>query len=160
MHGDDCPPAKFLDDFKEWAPVPCLRKVEFEFLKEDHSADLLPWCTRTDSIKVNECPIGNTAILSALNVLRVLELANLTFSSVVDYFGLLAILSPTVKEVKVQRITFLESESWWVVGRRVEIERLETSSDAELAPLLRDDCPVSLLSLRAASLRKPDVRGP
>ncbi|KAK0224512.1 hypothetical protein EDD85DRAFT_982139 [Armillaria nabsnona] len=158
LHGDDRPPAEFLDDFKERAPVLCLCKVELEFLKEDHSADLLPWCTSADSIKVNGCHIGNTAILPALNVLRVLELANLPFSSVVDYFGLLEILSPAVNELKVQRITFCESESTWVVGRRIEIERLETGSDADLAPLLRDDFPVSLLPLRAASLRKPDVR--
>lgn len=85
-------------------------------------------------------------------------MANLTFSSVVNYFGLLAILSPTVNEVKVQRITFRGSESTWVVGRRIEIERLETGSDADLAPLFRDGCPLSLLLLRAASLRKPDVR--
>ncbi|PBK64323.1 hypothetical protein ARMSODRAFT_1007179 [Armillaria solidipes] len=158
LHGDRRPAPKFLDDFKGWTPVPCLRKVELESLKEDISADLLPWCTKTGSVKVDGCPIGNTAILPSLNVLRVLELANLTFSSIVDYFELLASLSQTVNELKVRRITFRESESTWIVGRRIEIERLETDSDADLAPLLRDDCPVSILSLRVASLQQPNLR--
>ncbi|SJL18687.1 uncharacterized protein ARMOST_22286 [Armillaria ostoyae] len=138
LHGDRRPTPKFLDDFKGWTPVPCLRK--------------------TDSVKVDGCPIGNTTILPSLNVLRVLELANLTFSSVVDYFGLLASLSQTVNELKVRRITFRESESTWIVGRRIQIERLETDSDADLAPLLRDDCPVSIVSLRVASLQQPNLR--
>ncbi|KAK0431866.1 hypothetical protein EV421DRAFT_1742782 [Armillaria borealis] len=73
LHGDRRPAPKFLDDFKGRIPVPCLRKVELESLKEDISADLLPCLSQT----VNE-----------LNVRRITFLTRTTFPTF-----LLALLS-------------------------------------------------------------------
>ncbi|SJL16871.1 uncharacterized protein ARMOST_20401 [Armillaria ostoyae] len=84
------------------------------------------------------------AILPSLTFLRELEFVGLTFSSVAGYFELLASLPSTVKELRVHRNTFQsfhESQYTRPVNRRIEPTRLHTDSAADLAALLRDDCP-------------------
>ncbi|KAK0431837.1 hypothetical protein EV421DRAFT_1742759 [Armillaria borealis] len=87
--------------------------------------------------KIKGSPVGNTAILPALIALNDLELANLSFSSVADFFALLSNLPSTLKHLKNRTITFGD-------GVRTGF-----------GTILIADCPVSLPSLRAASLRRP-----
>ncbi len=145
--------SKFLADFKNQAPVPSLRKVVLERLQKDLSQALLPWCTRVHSIKIQECLVGNTALLPSLIILNDLELSNLTFGSVAGYFWLLASLPSTLKKLTARGNTFLESHSiCHTVRRGIGLEHLGTKSAEDLSLLLRDDCPISLKSLRVASV--------
>ncbi|SJL16855.1 uncharacterized protein ARMOST_20385 [Armillaria ostoyae] len=155
LNGDLRPAPKFLSVFQGRKPIPCLRKIELKWLKENISAALLLWCTKAHTTKINGSPAGNTAILPALIALNDLELANLSFSSVADYFALLSNLPSTLKQLKVRLNTFCDSQSTWIGSRRIELSRLETDSAPDLAPFLRADCPVSLPLLRTASLRHP-----
>ncbi|KAK0431834.1 hypothetical protein EV421DRAFT_1925365 [Armillaria borealis] len=155
LNGDLRPAPKFLSVFQRHKPIPCLRRIELKWLKEDVSRALLPWCTKAHTAKINGSLIGNTAILPSLTTLEDLELANLSFSSVADFFALLSNLPSTLKQLKVRLNTFRDSQSTWTGSRRVELSRLETDSAPDLVPFLRADCPVSLPSLRAASLRHP-----
>ncbi|KAK0485473.1 hypothetical protein EDD18DRAFT_1427976 [Armillaria luteobubalina] len=142
---------EILATFKERTLVPSLRKVELRGLKEDLSQALLAWCTRVRTIKIEECLVGNTSILPSLIILYDLELSNLTFASADDYFQLLTSLPPTLKKLAVSGNTFLESKLIsYAVGRRIEVEHLQTESAEDLSLLLRDDCPISLKSLRVA----------
>ncbi|PBK87189.1 hypothetical protein ARMGADRAFT_1035082 [Armillaria gallica] len=153
LHGDHsyCSSSEFLADFKNQAPVPCLRNVVLKGLKEDRSNALLPWCTRVQSIKIKECLVGSTALLPSLILLADLELSNLTFGSVADYFLLLASLPSTLKKLTTRANIFRESQSiFHTMGLGVELEHLETKSAEDLSLLLRDDCPISLKSLRLA----------
>ncbi|KAK0484109.1 hypothetical protein EDD18DRAFT_1336332 [Armillaria luteobubalina] len=146
---------EILATFKERTLVPSLRKVELRGLKEDLSQALLAWCTRVRTIKIEECLVGNTSILPSLIVLYDLELSNLTFASADDYFQLLASLPPTLKKLAVFGSTFLESQSIsYAVGRGIEVEHLQTESAEDLSLLLRDDCPISLKSLRVAHVSR------
>ncbi|KAK0202283.1 hypothetical protein DFS33DRAFT_1434603, partial [Desarmillaria ectypa] len=157
LHADYNPAHRFLADFKGRVPIPCLHTIELEWLDEDISTEILPWCTRVHSAKINRSHLGNTTILPALTILGFLELTNLTFPSLDDYFRLLESLPLTVKKIKIRKNTFRQSQSTWTVGRRVELDQLETDSAPDLAPFLRDNCPVSLLSIRVASVRQPYV---
>ncbi|KAK0224541.1 hypothetical protein EDD85DRAFT_1027965 [Armillaria nabsnona] len=155
LNGDLRPPPIFFFIFQGRKPIPCLHKVELKWLKEDVSRALLPWCIKPHTAKINGSPIGNTAILPSLTTLKDLELANLSFSSVADFFALLSNLPSTLKQLKVRLNTFRESQSTWTGNRTIELSCLETDSVGDLAPFLRVDCPVSLLSLREASIRHP-----
>ncbi|PBK87171.1 hypothetical protein ARMGADRAFT_1085939 [Armillaria gallica] len=95
--------------------------------------------------------VGNTALLPSLNVLNVLELSNLTFGSVADYFWLLASIPSITKSLAILGNTFRESQSICdAVGRGIELEHLEMKSAEDSSLFLRDDCPTSLKSLRVA----------
>ncbi|KAK0431844.1 hypothetical protein EV421DRAFT_1851889 [Armillaria borealis] len=110
---------------------------------------MLPWCIKVGAVRFNASPLSSVmAILPSLSFLRELEFVGLTFSSVTEYFELLASLLSTVKDLRYTR----------PVNRRIEPTRLHTDSAADLAALLRDDCPVSLASLRVASLRHPRLQ--
>ncbi|PBK64277.1 hypothetical protein ARMSODRAFT_1054476 [Armillaria solidipes] len=130
LNGDLRPAPKFLSVFQGREPIPCLRKIELKWLKEDISTPLLLWCTKAHTAKINGT----------------------------DYFALLSNLPSTLKQLKVRLNTFRESQSTWIGSRRIELSRLETDSARDLAPFLRADCPVSLPSLRAASLRHPNIQ--
>ncbi|KAK0437606.1 uncharacterized protein EV420DRAFT_1769957 [Desarmillaria tabescens] len=158
LHGSFGPATKFLADFEKRVPISCLRTVWLEWVKEDVSTAIFPWCKGVHSVKINGSSVGNTAILPALTYLTNLELTNLSFPCLADYFRLLETLPLTVKSVKVRMITFRESQSNWIVGRRIELERLDIDSAADLAPFLRDDCPISPISLREVSLPYSSVR--
>ncbi|KAK0490183.1 hypothetical protein EDD18DRAFT_1416845 [Armillaria luteobubalina] len=132
---------EILATFKEKTLVPSLRKVELRGLKEDLSQALIAWCTRVRTIKIEECLVGNTSILPSLIVLYDLELSNLTFAY--------SRLPPTLKKLAVFGNTFLESQLIsYAVGRGIEVEHLQTESAEDLSLLLRDDCPISIKSLR------------
>ncbi|KAK0430131.1 hypothetical protein EV421DRAFT_1937097 [Armillaria borealis] len=86
-------------------------------------------------------------------ILKDFELSNLTFQSVEDYFWLFASLPSTLKKLTVLGNIFRDSQSTChAVGRGIELEHLETKSAEDLSLLLRDDCPISLKSLRVASV--------
>ncbi|SJL16860.1 uncharacterized protein ARMOST_20390 [Armillaria ostoyae] len=155
LNGDLRPAPKFLSVFQGHKPIACLRRIELKWLKEDISRALLPWCTKAHTAKINGSPVGNTAILPSLTTLEYLELANFSFSSVADFFALLSNLPSTLKQLKVRLNTFRDCQSTGIGSHWIELSRLETDSAPDLAPFLRADCPVSLPSLRAASLRHP-----
>ncbi|PBK64279.1 hypothetical protein ARMSODRAFT_1054478 [Armillaria solidipes] len=136
LNADLRPAPNFLSVFQRRKPIACLRRIELKWLKEDVSRALLPWCTKAHTAKINGSPVGNTAILPALIALNNLELANLFFSSVADYFALLSNLPSTFNAQATQ-------------GPPEYVSRVAVNLD-------RADCPVSLPSLRAASLRYPE----
>ncbi|SJL16866.1 uncharacterized protein ARMOST_20396 [Armillaria ostoyae] len=118
-----------LTDLNKCTLIPSLRRVKLRWLKEYLSTALIPWCTRVHSIKIDECLVGNTALLPSLIVLKDLELSNLTFESVEDYFWLLASLPSTLRKLAVLGNTFRKSQSTChAVGRGIELEHLETKS--------------------------------
>ncbi|KAK0215157.1 hypothetical protein IW262DRAFT_1514254 [Armillaria fumosa] len=158
LNGDLRPAPKFFSVFEGRRPIPCLRKIEMKWLKEDISTALLPWCTKACIAKINGSAIGNTAILPSLTLLKELELANLSFPSLADYFTLLSSLPLTLNRLKVRMNRFRECQSACTCNRTIELKRLETDSADDLAPFLRVDCPVSLLQLEVASLRHPDIQ--
>ncbi|KAK0188278.1 hypothetical protein F5146DRAFT_1202295 [Armillaria mellea] len=136
LNGDLRPAPKFLSVFQGRERTSSLRKIELKWLKEDVSTTLLPWCTNVHTAKINGSPIGNTAILASMMTLEVLELANLTFSSLKDYFELLSNLSSTTKQLRVRMNRFRESQLTWTGNRTIELSRLEADSAGDLAPFL------------------------
>ncbi|KAK0188286.1 hypothetical protein F5146DRAFT_1002386 [Armillaria mellea] len=147
--------SEFLADFKNQAPVACLRRVVLDDLKEDLAKALLPWCTRVLSIKLKKCVVGNMALLPSLIHLGDLELWGLTFALVSDYFRLLESLPSSLKSLTARENTFGESQSvFHAVARGINLERLETRSADDLAMLLRNDCPISPKSLQYFHVRQ------
>ncbi|KAK0215155.1 hypothetical protein IW262DRAFT_1300382 [Armillaria fumosa] len=125
---------EILANFKERTLVPSLRKVELRDL---------------------ECLVGNTSLLPSLIFLYDLKLSNLTFESAEGYFRLLACLPPTLKKLAVLGNTFLESQLIsYAAGPGIEVDHLQTESAEDLSLLLRDDCPISLKSLRVANVSR------
>ncbi len=139
---------------KGQAPLPCFHTIKIEGVMQDVSAGLRQWCGKVHTVKIKDTNIGNTTILPSLTILKDLELSDLTFCVVEDYFKLLANLPPTLKKLKVRGIEFKYHQSWPIVrnivGRGVDLEHLETDSAEDFSLLLRDDCPISLKSLRVA----------
>lgn len=144
----------FFADMKGQAPLPCFHTFKIEGLMQDMSASLRQWCGEVHTVKIKDTNIGNTAILPSLTIPKDLELSDLTFCVIEDYFKLLANLPPTLKKLKVRGIEFKYYQSWPIVGnivsRGVDLEHLETDSAKDFSLLLRDDCLISLKSLRVA----------
>ncbi|PBK87190.1 hypothetical protein ARMGADRAFT_1085958 [Armillaria gallica] len=126
----------------------CFHTIVLKEVQEDVSTALLPWCNRVHTAKFIASPVSLTVILLSLTVLRERELAGLTFTFVAEYFTLLASLPSTVKELMIRKNMFHESQP----------TRLHTDSAADLVAFLREECPVSLASLRAATLRYPGLQ--
>ncbi|PBK64309.1 hypothetical protein ARMSODRAFT_1023195 [Armillaria solidipes] len=122
------------------------------WIMEDISVSLLPWRTDVRDVRIGSGSVRNTVIILSLSVLRDLELSRLTFWVVEDYFRLLANLPPTLKKLSVHGIRFrfdnLGAGCYATVRRAVELEHLEAHLGEDLSLLFRDDCPISLESLR------------
>ncbi|KAK0431845.1 hypothetical protein EV421DRAFT_1742765 [Armillaria borealis] len=144
----------FLADFKGRAPTPCFRTVEFRFVQEDISTSLLPWCTKARTVRISATNMRNTAIFPFMSLLRELDLSHVSFWVVDDYFRLLGNLPPTLKKLTAHRIDFhrWRPTVYTTVGRGVALEHLNTHTAQDLSMLLRDGCPISLASLRVASV--------
>ncbi|KAK0224534.1 hypothetical protein EDD85DRAFT_859622 [Armillaria nabsnona] len=144
----------FLADFKGCTPMPCFRIIKLTFVDDNISTGLLPWSTRAHTVRISATNLRNTAILPSLSVLRELELSYVTFWVVDDYFRLLGNLPPTLKRLKAHEINFhrLRPPVYATVGRGVALEYLDTDKAQDLSVLLRDGCPISLASLRVASV--------
>ncbi|PBK64315.1 hypothetical protein ARMSODRAFT_979149 [Armillaria solidipes] len=144
----------FLADFKGRAPTPCFRTVELRFVQEDISTSLLPWCTKARTVRISATNMHNTDIFPFMSVLRDLDLSHVSFWVVDDYFRLLGNLPPTLKKLTAHRIDFHRSRPtvYTTVGRGVALEHLNTHTAQDLSMLLRDGCPISLASLRVASV--------
>ncbi|KAK0475664.1 hypothetical protein EDD18DRAFT_1366907 [Armillaria luteobubalina] len=142
LNGDLRPAPKFFSTFEGRRPIPCLQKIELKWLKDDISTALLPWCTKAHIAKTNGSLIGNTAILPSLTLLKELELANLSFPSLADYFALLSSLPLTLNQLKIRKNRFRECQSAYTCNRTIKLKCLETHSAGDLAPFLRVDCPV------------------
>ncbi|KAK0431863.1 hypothetical protein EV421DRAFT_2024311 [Armillaria borealis] len=131
-----------------------MHTIGLTWIMEDLSASLLPWCANAHTVRISSGNVRNTAIIPSLSVLRDLELSRLTFCVVEDYFKLLANLPPTLKKLAVHGIRFRFGNSgtgcYATVRRGAEVEHLETYLGEDLSVLLRDDCPISLKSLRVA----------
>ncbi|KAK0475670.1 hypothetical protein EDD18DRAFT_1387570 [Armillaria luteobubalina] len=146
--------SNFVEDLENQSPVASFRKVMLEGVKEDLSEGLLPWCTRVHNVKLRWSLVGNTAILPTLIFLNDLELNNIIFPSMAEYFGLLAGLSPTLKRLRAHSNTFIESQSiCHSVGRGTGLKVLDTRSGDDLTLRLRDDCPISLKLLQVFHAR-------
>ncbi|KAK0188290.1 hypothetical protein F5146DRAFT_1202320 [Armillaria mellea] len=158
LHGDHegrSSSSKFLGDFMNQIPVACFRTTTLECLEQDLSEALIPWFTRVHSIKIKQRLVGNTALPPSLIFFDDLELSNLTFWSVADYFRLLASLPSTLKKLTACANTFGDSQSLFhTSGRKIMLEHLETKSADDCAVLLRSDCPITLKYLRVAYPRQ------
>ncbi|KAK0431857.1 hypothetical protein EV421DRAFT_1925401 [Armillaria borealis] len=146
----------FLEDLKGQAPMACFHTIKIEGLQQDVSTDLHLWCSKVHTVKIKDANIGNTTILPSLTILKDLDLSDLTFSAVDDYFKLLANLPPTLKKLTVRGIEFKYHQSEPIVdnivSRGAALEHLETDSAEDLTLLLKDHCPISLKSLRVANV--------
>ncbi|SJL18680.1 uncharacterized protein ARMOST_22279 [Armillaria ostoyae] len=144
----------FHTDFKGRTPTPCFRTVEFQFVQEDISTALLPWCTKVRTVRISATNMRNTAILPSMSLLSDLNLSNVSFWVLDDHFKLLGNLPPTLKRLTAHRIDFHRSRPtvYTTVGRGVDLEHLNTHTAQDLLMLLRDGCPISLASLRVASV--------
>ncbi len=154
----DCLSSVFIDRLKGRVPRLRFHTIVLKEVQENVSTALLPWCNRVHTAKFIASPVSLTVILLYLTVLRELELAGLTFTSVAEYFTLLASLPSTVKELMIRKNMFHESQPTRPVHLRIEPTRLHTDSAADLAAFLREECPVSLTSLRATTLRYPGLQ--
>ncbi len=112
------------------------------------------WCANVHTVKISSGNVRNTEIIPLLSVLKDLGLSRSTFRVVKDYFKLLANLPRTLKKLAVHGIRFRFDNSgtgsYTTVRRGAKVEHLETYLREDLSGLLRDDCPISLKSLRAA----------
>ncbi|KAK0431851.1 hypothetical protein EV421DRAFT_1911473 [Armillaria borealis] len=150
LYGPTC---TFVADFKGRA-LTRMHMIGLTWIMEDLSASLLPWCAKVHIMKISSCNVRNTAIIPSLSILRDLELLRLTFWVVEDYFSLLENLPPTLKKQAVHGIKFrfdnLGADCYATVRRAVDLEHLDAHLGEDLPVLLRDDCPISLESLRVA----------
>ncbi|KAK0475672.1 hypothetical protein EDD18DRAFT_1470227 [Armillaria luteobubalina] len=128
----------FPMDFGRLAPIPCFRTVYLDFIRDDISAILLPWCRKARTVKMSALNIRNSAIIPYMSLLIDLNLSNVSFWVVDDYFKLLGNLPPTVKRLTAREINFVHyfPPSYTTVGRGVDLEYLKTDTASDLAVLL------------------------
>ncbi len=140
----------FLEDTKGQAPMPCFHTIKIEASWDDVSTYLLPWSTKAHTMKISATNIHNTTILPSVIDLRQLELSYLEFWAVDDVFRLIASLPPTLKKLTVRGIRIYKSwpTLYLTVRLGIDLEHVETESAEDLSLLLRDNCLISLKSLR------------
>ncbi|KAK0475673.1 hypothetical protein EDD18DRAFT_1387587 [Armillaria luteobubalina] len=146
----------FFADFKKRAPTPCVRTIRMEWLNKDLSNRLLPWCTEAHTVKIERGTTNNTMLLTTLTSLHYVKLSSLKFRTLASFFKLLSALPPSLKKLTLFEIKIHNSlwpSKYTTVSRGVELEHLETSNDMNLSLLIRDDCPISLKSLRVACVQ-------
>ncbi len=152
----------FLEDTKGQAPMPCFHTIKIEASWDGVSTYLLPWSTKAHTMKISATNIHNTTILPSVTDLRQLELSYLEFWAVDDVFRLIASLPPTLKKLTVRGIRIYKSwpTLYLTVGLGIDLEHVETESAEDLSLLLRDNCLISLKSLRVASVSQARPHDP
>ncbi len=73
-----------------------------------------------------------------------------------EYFEILSTIPPSLKDLSLRESTFLNNSLLLhPVTDKIEVERLHIDLLTDLSSLLENDCPISLRSLRVASIKHP-----
>ncbi|KAK0200610.1 hypothetical protein DFS33DRAFT_1397760 [Desarmillaria ectypa] len=153
----DKTPRNFLTDMRRRRPVPCVRKLSFNDIDANIKPHaLLEWCAPARQFEIwsTSNPRLYVPLLSGLGELVVVELHQVTFPYLADFFELLRSLSTNVKHLTIgDTIEFVSMSAngpILMTGKRIKIEKLSVGSPLVLELLLRDDSPVELSYLKLA----------